>query len=621
MILDALVRYADERLEQPPEMHVYKNVRYIVELDSCGMCQGITEPVSEVDEGGDRSVVSRRTPRRGVTLTVPRLAVNRSGTKPKPILLADNGEYGLCVAREGGDELKVSERHESFVTLLSECYGRTANASVGAVLAFLDRLAGGDGDPASPSSATADVAYRNLTQWGLLPEEFDPTGTVTFRVEQSLPIEDEAVRRFWAEYTEDESLPYGRCYVTGEVRRLVKRMPGGVRGVPGGQQSGAKLVAVNRDAFESYGLENALNCPLSREAAIKVDAALNALLADPDSSFTAGSSAYCFFTLGSNSREGIGQLPSVAALAREVLTSPREEAVDGVSELRQRPESVNSPDGGSREARMYCLTLAANSSRLIVKDFSRAGVPEMVDNLWRWLSAQEIFTPDGRELAFPRGVFGLIGATLTGGEDLSARLRKVPAEADSYVHSALTGAPLPERTLTALSRRNRQERGVSLAQAQLAKLALVMKGVLDVSDLKTAEEQPDLAGADRDAYHLGRLLATLESIQIASAGRRPSASVVDRHYAMASTSPARGFASPLSLAMRAHLPRLRRRRPGAYNALNAQLEEVREQLPMPLPTTLTTERQALFALGYYYQSTRNRSRALQAGQKASTETT
>lgn len=634
MILGALARYADERLQQPPQMYIYKNVRYIVELDSSGNCNGITEPVSDASSTGNGARGRRsRTAVRGATLAVPRLAINRSSTRPKPLLLADNGEYALCVAREGVDEARVSERHESFVRLLSECYGSTASEDVGAVLAFLDKLAGGTGDPVSPSAASPDEAYANLSRWSLLPEEYDPRATVTFRVEGRLPVEEQAVRRFWANYTEDESLPYGRCYVSGEVRRLVRRMPGGVRGIPGSQPSGAKLVAINRDAFESYGLGNALNCPVSREEAIKVDAALNSLVSDPEKSLTVGDTIYTFFALSGAADSGTRapEADDVAStdsgsLARELIARPTEEALGSLLSSIYSGERL-SEDGDAADKilfsseELYCLALSANSSRLIVKKFLKAPASEIFNSLRRWFAAQRIINADGAEVAAGRGIFGLIGATLPAGEGLSERLARVPSEADTYVSAAISGGPLPHQVFPAVLRRIRKERSVGTPQAQLLKLALTAKGMVAVRDLQELTDVPNLEGADRQAYFLGRLMATLESIQIGAQGRRVNSNLVDRYYAMASTNPARGFAGPQSLVYRAHLPSLRRRRPGLYNILNGQLESIHAELALPLPASFSVERQGLFAIGYYHQSAYNRRQATSRRRLAGAEPT
>ena len=113
------------------------------------------------------------------------------------------------------------------------------------------------------------------------------------------------------------------------------------------------------------------------------------------------------------------------------------------------------------------------------------------------------------------------------------------------------------------------------------------------------------------AYLCGRLLAVLERTQrlaISGAGT----TLVDRYYGTASTAPASVFGSLLTGAQ-AHLGKLRRDRPGAYERIQQELEEILGGLPA-FPRTLSLDDQALFALGYYHQRANSRARARAAGE-------
>ena len=119
-----------------------------------------------------------------------------------------------------------------------------------------------------------------------------------------------------------------------------------------------------------------------------------------------------------------------------------------------------------------------------------------------------------------------------------------------------------------------------------------------MNELTELDRGGALEGADRDAYDLGRLLAQLEAVQRAALGRAPVTSVAQRHYRLASTAPARGFVPALAMANKAHLPKLKRGRPGLHRLLNGELEGIMESITIPMPATLPLERQGLFALGY-----------------------
>ena len=108
------------------------------------------------------------------------------------------------------------------------------------------------------------------------------------------------------------------------------------------------------------------------------------------------------------------------------------------------------------------------------------------------------------------------------------------------------------------------------------------------------------------AYLCGRLLAALESAQ-RRAIPGANTTIVDRYYGTASTAPATVFGALLT-GSQAHLSKLRRDRPGAYHAIQEEIEEIMSGLP-GFPRTLSLEEQALFALGYYHQRAHHRARA------------
>ena len=102
------------------------------------------------------------------------------------------------------------------------------------------------------------------------------------------------------------------------------------------------------------------------------------------------------------------------------------------------------------------------------------------------------------------------------------------------------------------------------------------------------------------AYQCGRMLAVIEGIQRAGmGGQAPGASVIDRYYGAASTTPS----SVLGVLIResqSHLAKLRRERTGLGRYFEQQLEEISGRIE-EIPATLSLREQAEFALGYYQQ--------------------
>ena len=98
------------------------------------------------------------------------------------------------------------------------------------------------------------------------------------------------------------------------------------------------------------------------------------------------------------------------------------------------------------------------------------------------------------------------------------------------------------------------------------------------------------------AYKCGRLLAVIERIQSAAIGN-PNATLTDRYYGSASTTPASVFGVLVRMAQ-PHLSKLRKQREGLAIALERALHDA---MPDYFPTTLSLTEQGLFALGYYHQ--------------------
>lgn len=612
MILQALHRYAERNLDTPPPLYVKRQIHYLVALNETGTLLGI---------------MLAGEPGRGLSTHAPRLPVNRSGPTPKPLLLADNAEYALGIGREGSDSVKVAARHEAFTALLESFVDHDPSgaeqAGVGVVLRFLRSLG------PRPLRILAEAP-------GGLPEDFDPALLTTFVVDGQVCVGSESARTFWAAEHEDDSSPIGICSVTGKRARIITRMPGSIRGIPGGQPTGTKLVAVNRDAFESMGYEAASGASISRDAAIKVDAALNSLISNPETSFRLGGTIFIHFA--DNHSESSSESPSESAFEpapvqalRVVLTArmpdPRDEPqtesqTDPQPTLESSVEANldagpkdDSTTGGPLEDRLrtlaysvsepndsfFTLTLAANSSRIIIRDFAQASLTQTLNALSRWFQAQRLVNPTGDgEMLTPKSVLALYQATLSSTEKAEEKAAKVPAETLRLVRAAFGDEKPSLSPLRNTLRYIRLESGPTPERAQLIKLLLTKRGTIPMSRLEYLDS-PALSGEDANAYTLGRLLSHLVSIQRSSSDRPVGRNIADRFYSMCQTNPSVGFAKALNLSRRGHLRKLRSKKPGLYNFHSKRLEEILDQTPVPLPRTLSLERQGLFALGYYHQ--------------------
>lgn len=562
MILTKLKEYAETQMSLPPAMYGETKIAWLIDLEPDGTLRAF------LSWKGDTKATKRGQP------TVSPHVLRTVGVKPK--LLADTGEYVLGIGRPDTKPGRVVECHQQFKALVQRCAEATQEPSVAAIAAFLNTW--------NPE--------RDRDQ---LPPDFDPGEVVSFQVGNVIPADAKAqlrsIEQFWANYTaggetqEQAASPIMTCLVTGEEGAVEKRLPFFVKGLYGGQSSGTALVSANAQPFTSYGLQNSLTSPISRDAAEHFTKALNHLLATPEARMNVGSTAYVFWT-----REPTEFNPLT------FLNDPNPQAV---KHLLESPFTAQQSHG-LQSNQFYALALSASAARAVVRDWLETTVPRVQDSLKTWFEAQSIVAPYG-EAGKPLSVY-----TLAASAYRDANKEMIPAVPTALVRVALYGGRLPDDLLARLVRRNRVERDVSYSRAVLLKLILTTQERISTQEMQMLNSNPSLEGKDCAAYHCGRLLAELEAVQRAAIGK-VNASLTDRYYGAASSSPANAF-PPLMRGARAHLSKLRKTAPGTCNALEERLEEITSNLAA-FPKILTMHHQGLFALGYYHQRAANRTAA------------
>lgn len=561
MLLQKLREYAEERLDLPPPMYQEQSIRYFITLRNDGSFAGYRDTASS-EEKALKNGLRHRAPH----------VKRSSGIRPK--LLADNASYVLGIAPPDGKADRVRQQHAEFVALVDACSQATGEPSVGAVAAFLGSL------------GASMPTFR---------DDFDPAATITFEVgpELELPIDLRSVQRFWATRNGDEAdadpatlLP---CIVCGELRPALERHPLKIKGVPGGQIL-KDLISANAGAFESYGLKASLVAPTCQSCAEAYGNALNALLADRNSSLWMKEGAYAFWT----------RAPSPLVFAR-LITEPAERQTE-VKSLLESWKRGTAAAVDIDPNPFYAVGLGASGARLVVEDWIDTTVGEAKRRIGRYFALQEMVEWDGSAGASVP-IFRLTGATVRD----PRKDEPAPIVSRSLIRLALLGNPLPMDLLYLAVRRNRAEQDVTRERAMLIKMVLMSQPNVPegrettMSELEQENTNP--------AYLCGRLLATLDQIQsLAIPGA--NAGIVDKFYGSASSAPASVFGTLLH-GTRAHLSKLERDRRGAYIRLEQELEAI--TLPLQeFPMTLTLQEQGLFALGFYHQRAANRKAAKEA---------
>ncbi len=485
---------------------------------------------------------------RGKPMLVPTLTRT---TRPAPKLLTDNAEYVLGIG-EGG--AKTAERHQLFRDLTERCAAQSKSDAVKAVAEFL-------------AAYTVDACPP--------PDDLTPADTITFRVNGVFPVDLPEVRTFWAAETVRDGGGAMQCLVCGQTRQVEERMPGKVKGIPGGQMSGTAIISANAQAFESYGLEASLIAPTCRDCAESFTNALNGLIRDPKRHVRVGPSVFVFWT-----REDMTL--SLATL----LSQPAEEDVGLLLKSCHTGETAEALEAEA----FFALSLSASGGRAVVRDWLETTVPRVRRNLARWFALQSLVDSSGAP-GRPFGVYALAASLYLRPND--QMVADVPR---ALVRCALYGGALPDGLLFQAVRRNAAEQGVTRNRMALIKAVLMSQMQLGIpkedpmSELDMQCREP--------AYACGRLLAELEAAQRAALPGI-KATLVDRYFGAASSAPASVFGQLLRAAQ-PHLAKLRKEREGAFLAIDKRLQEIMASLE-EFPATLNLKQQALFSLGYYHQ--------------------
>jgi CRISPR-associated protein Csd1 len=555
VLLEKLAEYA-ERLDLPPAMYIKTPIRWLIDLDGDGNLQGFV-----ATDGG------RGKRDRGKEFLTPHIA-RSSGIRAK--LLADTGEYVLGIAREKSKPARVEQCHQAFVELVKACAESTNEPSVKTVLNFLKHLS---------------IPVLSL------PEDFDPSHNVTFRVEGAIVTDLPSVRSFWAATATDQedigsdlTITLMQCLIWGEMRPPVKRLPFKIKRIPGGQSSGMAIISANVPAFESYGLEASLIAPTCQECGERFSKAANDLIEDERTHITTGSLVYLFWT-----REEQGF--SVASL----LSTPEPDEVRALltAAFSGRKEATQ-----VEETPFYATAFSASGGRVAVRDWLDSTVGEVKRYLARYFALQRIVDRDGAE-GKPLSLYALAAATVR-----DANKELPPNVPRSLLQTALKGVPLPEWLLFQAVKRNRAEQGITRPRAALIKMVLLSRRY----DLLPEDTMEHLDLNNRDpAYLCGRLFALLEAVQRAAIPGT-NTTITDRFFGTASSAPASVFGRLLR-GVQAHLNKLRKEKPGTYEALQRRLEDIQVGL-IAFPRTLTLEEQGLFSLGYYHQRATDRAAAI-----------
>lgn len=567
MILQALTRYYETLLEEEriaPRYYARSGISFGLQLDLNGNLIGILW-LKQTSERNGKQV------ERPQSLDLPEGVVRSSGVLPN--FLWDNAMYflGLDAKGDAGRAARCFESaKELHLGILDSLQNRTAKA----ICAFFQSW--------RPEDAASNPIVMPYLE-GLLGG-----GNITFcGFETTYAFEDIEIRAAWENHRkENESLFRSQCLVTGLWDQPIERVHPKVKGVAGGQSVGTSLVSANGNAFESYGLEQNLNAPVSEYAAFAYTSALNSLIADFDHRMSLdGDTVVCWAETGEEQYQN----------AFNDLTNPRAKTEKDVSETLRCIVNGQMADlpNFHPETPFYVLCLSPNAARVSVRFFLRDTFGTIAENLVAHYKRLEIDMAPGE---WPYlSLYWMLKETVPPGSNDDAAS---PLLAGATMRAILSGAPYPAMLFSSILIRIRADRKVNRARAATIKAYLIhnivpkhpnYEEVLQVALNEQSELKP---------YVLGRLFSLLEQAQESALGLK-NATITDRYFDSASATPKLAFPTLLKLN-RHHLAK-DESWGWKYERQIGELLNKLEAEDDPYPARLTLEEQGLFILGYYHQ--------------------
>lgn len=425
----------------------------------------------------------------------------------------------------------------------------------------------------------------------------------SFHVEGSLVWEDEdCIKPYWREvfrkehHSLQDNLETGLCLITGDYEVPIERSHPEIKGVPGGQPSGSRLVSFEKSspAFSSFGLKQGNNSPCSVEASKAYTEALRFMMSQENHSIKLGQTACCFWT--QNETDGTSTWGTLLNQA-----DPK-----AVADFLKSPWAGREREA-LRQEQFHAATLAGNSGRIVVRHWIQTTLETATRNLRCWfrdLDLEPVRLPTGKEKMPPLALFRLACTTVRDAKDLQTEVTS------ELFRTALEGTSPSLALLHPMLNRLRVDMArdgstALLNHSRFALAKLILNRNRKENTMEITEQQD--AKAEDAAYQCGRLLAVLAEAQAkAHDYQLEGAGVAERYFGTAMASPASVFPVLLKLN-RHHLNNIRKsdKYKGHDRFLDEAIQEVSTKI-YPFPRTLDLHAQGRFALGFYQQKAADR---------------
>lgn len=516
-----------------------------------------------------------------------------SGKEKPAVFLADTIARVLPVQRliPAKDQAKFDAQRSTFWRFIDHVAHATDDAALRALQRFGHWL---QEDEGAGELLAAEVERNDLTvshrcTFAWLPDVGQPI------------LNRPDVQKWWREFfaadrAKQETKAFrARCQVTEELAAIPTSIKTRINGLVSiGCRADAYLVTAV-DASESYGLSGAATGMVSAEGVDGFTRALNALIGDtlPDHAKTSLRIGRTMFLFWSRDKK-----------TQSFLTLENGDP----EEIARLIKSVNAgrPQYGTSVRDFYCLTISGNSSRIVVRDYLEAPLPEVEYNLGCWFRDLTISDPFNAESTASFPLWVLTNCTIRSGDDLPPDLPGL------LLAAALKGTAIPLHVLAACLRRMRVEAGASQFRLErMALIKLILNRNLPIGERPMTAELDSERTTDA-AYVCGRLFACLAYIQAFERDQKKhgfgqDAAMLSGYYGAASTAPRSVFGTLLRQTQH-RLNKLNTpEHSGFVTNRSKELEEFARYLgnssdwQAEFPAVLSLPEQGRFALGFYHQ--------------------
>jgi len=540
LIIQSLNQYY-ERLSNDPESGVAPSdysmakVSFVFNLSGEGNLLDIV-PVYETN--GKKKIATN--------LLVPEQVKRAAGVSSN--FLCDNSSYVLGIDNKG-KPTRSAECFNAFRDLHEQVLGKVDDNGAKAIINFLDSREAGKTD---------ERIIENMME--VLLEG----GNIVFMLDgdKGYIHERPLIKKAWGLHKEKAlgNSYVAQCLVTGEIGPISLLHPS-IKGVVGGQSSGASIVSFNDDAYVSYGKKQSYNAPISSAVTFAYTTALNYLLASKKNRLQIGDTTTVFW-------------------------ADRQEEENLMAAFFDPPEED--------EKTHFCiLGLAPNAARISIRYYYEGEFGLLMENVGQHYADMAVVVPKDYKHTLP-AIWRILRETATLGKS-----ENIPSIlTGGLMQAVLSVNAYPRSVFTAIITRIRADHNVNPIRAGVLKAYL--KRQARISKDKKEEGMLTMSlneESNSQGYILGRLFALLERVQEKASGGNLNSTIRDRYFGAASATPASVFPILLRLSQH-HISK------AEYGyAIDKQIQEVMNLLDgqAGFPKHLNLDEQGYFMLGYYQQ--------------------